>query len=78
MLLTSEAAGAWPKLGGVAGLLSTILGWTLPVYSLVAMRRVFPRSWLGTAFKAVVLFFVYSVVAGLTVAGVFVYAAWQL
>lgn len=78
LLLISEAAGAWPKLGGVAGFLSTILGWTLPVYSLMAMRRVFRRSWLGTAFKAVVLFFVYSIVAGLTVAGVFVYAAWQL
>jgi hypothetical protein len=78
LLLIGEAAGAWPKLGGVAGFLSTILGWTLPVYSLMAMRRVFRRSWLGTAFKAVVLFFVYSIVAGLTVAGVFVYAAWQL
>jgi hypothetical protein len=78
MLLTNEAADSWPKLGGVAGFLSTILGWTLPVYTLMAMRRVFPRSWLGTAFKGVVLFFVYSIVAGLTVAGVFVYAAWQL
>jgi hypothetical protein len=78
MLLTNEAAGSWPKLAGVAGFLSTILGWTLPVYTVMAMRRVFPRSWLGTAFKAAVLFFVYSIVAGLTVAGVFVYAAWQL
>jgi hypothetical protein len=78
LLLTNEAADSWPKFGGVAAFLSTILGWTLPVYSVMAMRRVFPRSWLGTAFKAVVLFFVYSIVAGLTVAGVFVYAAWQL
>jgi hypothetical protein len=78
LLLTNEAAASWPKLEGVAGFLSTILGWTLPVYSVMAMRRVFRRSWLGTAFKAVVLFFVYSIVAGLTVAGVFVYAAWQL
>jgi hypothetical protein len=78
LLLSNEAADSWPKLGGVAGFLSTILGWTLPVYSVMAMRRVFRRSWLGTAFKAVVLFFVYSIVAGLTVAGVFVYAAWQL
>ena len=78
MLLSNEAADSWPKLGGVAGFLSTILGWTLPVYTVMAMRRVFPRGWLGTAFKAVVLFFVYSIVAGLTVGGVFVYAAWQL
>jgi hypothetical protein len=78
LLLTGEAADSWPKLGGVAGFLSTILGWTLPVYSVMALRRVFRRSWLGTSFKAAVLFFVYSIVAGLTVAGVFVYAAWQL
>jgi hypothetical protein len=78
LLLINEAAGSWPKLVGVAGFLGTILGWTLPVYSVMAMRRVFRRSWLGTAFKAVVLFFVYSIVAGLTVAGVFVYAASQL
>jgi len=78
LLSISEAGGAWPKLEGVAGFLETILGWTLPVYTVIAMRRVFRRSWLGTVFKGVVLFFVYSIVAGLTVAGVFVYAAWQL
>ncbi len=42
------------------------------------MRRVFRRSWLGTVFKGIVLFFVYLIVFGLTVAGVFVYAALQL
>jgi hypothetical protein len=78
LLLIKEGADSWPKLAGVAGFLSTILGWTLPVYTLLGMRRVFRRSWLGTAFKGVVLFFVYSIVAGLTVAGVFVYAALQL
>jgi Protein of unknown function (DUF3667) len=78
LILVIEAASAWPKLEGVAGLLETILGWTLPVYTLMAMRRVFSRSWLGTVFKAVMLFFVYSIVFGLTVAGVFVYAALQL
>jgi hypothetical protein len=78
LLLMSEAAESWPKLEGVAGFLSTILGWTLPVYTLMAMRRVFRRSWIGTVFKGIVLFFVYSVVFGLTVAGVFVYAALQL
>jgi hypothetical protein len=78
LLLIGESAGSWPKFAGLAGFLETILGWTLPVYTFVAMRRVFRRSWLGTAFKAVVLFFVYSIVAGLTVAGVFMYAALQL
>jgi hypothetical protein len=78
LLLINEAADSWPKLEGVAGFLATILGWTLPVYSVMAMRRVFRRGWLGTAFKAVVLFFIYSIVAGLTVGGVFLYAASQL
>ncbi len=78
MLSLANAADAWPKLGGAADFFETILGWTLPVYTLSAMRRVFRRSWLGTLFKGVVLFFVYMIVFGLTVAGAFVYAALQL
>jgi hypothetical protein len=78
MLSLSNAADAWPKIGGVAGFLETILGWTLPIYTVSAMRRVFRRSWPGTLFKGVVLFFVYMIVFGLTVAGAFVYAALQL
>ena len=78
LLLISEAAGAWPRLGGAAGFFETILGWCLPVYSVLSMRRVFRRSWPATAFKAAVLFFVYTIAFALTVAGVFVYAALQL
>jgi hypothetical protein len=78
MLSLGNAADAWPKLAGVAGFLETILGWTMPVYTVSAMHRVFRRSWPGTLFKGVVLFFVYMIVFGLTVAGVFVYAAFQL
>jgi hypothetical protein len=73
-----NAADAWPKLEGTAGVFETILGWTLPVYTVMAMRRVFRRSWAGTLFKGLVLFFVYMIVFGLTVAGVIVYAALQL
>jgi hypothetical protein len=78
LILIIEAASAWPKLEGVAGFIETILGWTLPIYTVSAMRRVFRRSWPGTLFKGVVLFFVYMIVFGLTVAGAFVYAALQL
>lgn len=74
----SNAAQAWPKLAGGSGILENVLGWTLPIYTLLAMRRVFQRSWLGTLMKGVVLFFFYMIVFGLTVAGVFVYAAFQL
>jgi len=78
LLLINEGAESWPKLAGVAGFSTTILGWTLPVYTVKAMRRVFRRSWPGTLFKGVVLFFVYMIALGLTVAGAFVYAAFQL
>jgi hypothetical protein len=73
-----EAAGSWPKLAGVADVLETVLGWSLPIYTVMALRRVFRRSWLGILFKGVVLFFVYMIVFGLTVAVVVVYAALQL
>jgi hypothetical protein len=78
MLCLSNAADAWPKLGGVGSFLETILGWTLPVYTVLSMRRVFRRGWLGTLVKGVALFFTYSIVFALTVAGVVVYAALQL
>jgi hypothetical protein len=73
-----EASIAWPKLEGAAGLLETLLGWTLPVYTVMAMRRVFHRSWLGTLLKGVALFFVYMIVFALTVAAVVVYSLLQL
>jgi hypothetical protein len=78
MVCAINAAESWPKLAGVSGILETVLGWCLPIYTLLAMRRVFQRSWAGTLFKAAILFFVYSIVFGLTVAGVVVYAALQL
>jgi hypothetical protein len=74
----SNAAQTWPTLAAGSDILETVFGWTLPIYTLLAMRRVFQRSWVGTVFKGVVLFFVYMIVFGLTVAGVFVYAALQL
>jgi hypothetical protein len=73
-----EAAIAWPKLEGAAGFLETLLGWTLPVYTVMAMRRVFHRNWMGTLFKGVALFFVYVIVFALTVAVVVVYSLLQL
>jgi hypothetical protein len=78
LFLIIEAASSWPKLAGVADVLETVLGWSLPVYTVLGLRRVFRRSWLGTVFKGIVLFFVYSIVFSLTVAAVVVYAASQL
>ena len=78
VLSLSDATDAWPRLAGFGGFLETILGWTLPVYTVLGMRRVFPRSWPGTLFKGAVLFLVYMIVLALTIAGVVVYAALQL
>jgi hypothetical protein len=78
MICAINAAHAWPKLAGVADILETLLGWCVAIYTLIAMRRVFGRSWAGTLFKAVLLFFIYSIVFALTLAGVFVYAGLQL
>ena len=73
-----EAGHAWPKLEGASDIARTLLGWCLAVYTLIAMRRVFKRSWAGTILKAIALFFVYMVVFAMTIAAVFVYAALQL
>lgn len=72
------AGSTWPKISGVTDVLDSLLGWSLPVYSVLAMRRVFRGSWVATLFKGVALFFVYMIVFGLTVAAVFVYAILQL
>jgi len=73
-----EAANSWPRFEGTAGLFETVLGWSLPVYTFMAMRRVFRRSRIGTLFKAVVLFFIYMFVFALTVGAVVVYSLLQL
>jgi hypothetical protein len=78
MLALNNAGEAWPGIDGVTDTLGTLLGWTLPVYTVMAMRRVFRRSWVGTLFKAMALFFVYVIVFVLTLGGAFLYAAWQL
>lgn len=76
-VLSADAADAWPRLNPVLILLPLLL-WSLPVYTVVAMRRVFGGSWTRTLFKASALFVVYMVVLFITLEGVFVYAVLQL
>ncbi len=78
LALVISAGEAWPVLDPVGSVLSTLLGWSLAVYTFMAMRRVYRRGWIRTFFQAFVLFIVYSVVAGLGIAGVVVYAAMTL
>jgi Protein of unknown function (DUF3667) len=68
----------WPRWEGPLNYVINPLVWATAVYSVFAMRRVFRRSWAGTLLKAFVMLIVYSVVLGLGVAGVFIYAALQL
>jgi hypothetical protein len=78
VLLAAGAADVYPRLSGTSGVLTTLLGWSLPIYTVLAMRRVFHRSWPGTLLRAAGLYLVYMLIFGLTVGVVFVYAALQL
>jgi hypothetical protein len=78
MILALSAAQFWPTLQGTSDILGTLLGWSLPIYTVLALRRVFQRRWLGTLLKSAGLYVVYGAVFGLTAAGVILYAALQL
>ena len=76
VILLSDAE-PWPMMATPAGLAPLLL-WTLPLYTVLAMKRVFGRSWKGTLVKAFALFAVYMVVLFITMTGVFLYAVLQL
>ena len=78
LFLLFSLGNAWPALIGPLNFVINPLVWATFVYAVIAMRRVFGRSWLGTLFKAFVMMIVYSIVFALTMAGVFLYAALQL
>ena len=78
LLLIIEAAYSWPRIEGVAGILETLLWWSFPVYTVLAMRRVFRGGWFGTLSKGIVLFLVYMTVFVLAMFAAFFYAALQL
>jgi hypothetical protein len=76
-LLAVAAADAWPRLEPLKGW-GPLVFWSLAVYTVLAMRRVFRRGWAATVFKGMALFFVYMIVLSITLAGVIFYAALQL
>lgn len=78
MLAAINAPYFLPKLQGTADILETLLGWSISIYTVIAVRRVFTKSWAGAFFKSLALSIVYLTVFALTVAGVFVYAMLQL
>jgi hypothetical protein len=76
-ILSGVAADTWPRLSLVSNLVPLLL-WSLPVYTVLAMRRVFGGGWTRTLVKASALFVVYMVVLIIALTGVFVYAMLQL
>lgn len=68
----------WPILQGAADNVETLVGWAASIYTVVAVRRVFAKSWVGAIFKTVALSIVYLIVFALTIAGVYIYALLQL
>jgi hypothetical protein len=78
VVLLGNAADAWPGAEGATGIVRSMLLWSLPLYTVIAMRRVFGRGWGSTLLKACALFAVYMVVFAITVTGVFLYAVLQL
>jgi Protein of unknown function (DUF3667) len=77
VILSADAADAWPRLDPALSLVPLLL-WSLPLYTVLAMRRVFGRSWAATLFKAAALFAVYMIVFTAAFMSAFVYAALQL
>ncbi len=78
MLLVKGVAEAWAPAKGPAELVGTLLGWTMAVYTVVAIKRVFARGWFNTLIKGVGLFFVYMITFALTIGVVFIYAVMQV
>jgi hypothetical protein len=78
LVLAGQVSHAWPILAPGTNIITALLGWSLPIYGVVALRRVFGTGWVGTLFKAAALSVVYILVLSITVAGVFLYAMLQL
>jgi hypothetical protein len=78
VVLSANAADAWPAVEGAEQILSLALLGSLPLYTVVAMKRVFNAGWLRTLLKGFALSIVYAVVLEVTVIGVFTYSVMQL
>jgi Protein of unknown function (DUF3667) len=78
MLAAIDVSYSWPKLQGAADTAGSLLGWSAAIYTVIAVRRVFAKTWVGAFFKTFALSLVYLAVFALTVGGVFVYAMLQL
>ena len=68
-----RAADFWPALQGAANSLQSLLGWCMVIYTVVALRRIFTKSWPIALLKSTALSLAYIAVFSLTVGCVFLY-----
>jgi hypothetical protein len=78
IVLLGDVAHRWPSFTGVANVFEPLLGWTLPVYTVFALRRVFKNGWLKTILKASSLAVAYFLLALVLWLVAFAYAALEL
>jgi hypothetical protein len=77
-VLLGDLAHRWPSCRGVASVLEPLLGWSLPVYTVLALRRVFKNGWLKALLKAFSLAVAYFLLALILWLVAFAYAALEL
>jgi Protein of unknown function (DUF3667) len=78
MILVGACGEWWPTLAGASNGVRTLLGLSLPIYTVLAMRRVFNNSWPLIVLKAVALSVIYLAVFAVAFTAVFLYSALQL
>ena len=76
--MLTRTGNALPALKPACSVLAVALGIYIPVYVVLALRRVFKRNRWNTFFKAASLFLIYLTLLSFTMAGVVLYAALQL
>jgi hypothetical protein len=78
MILVGAAGELWPALAGASSGVRTLLGLMWPIYTVIAMRRVFNNSWPLVVLKALALTVIYLAVFSVAFSAVFMYSALQL
>jgi hypothetical protein len=78
IVLLADLSHRWPSLSGPADILESLLGWCLPLYTVLALRRVFDNGWVKTLLKALALAVAYFLLAVILWVAAFAYAALEL
>jgi len=78
IVLLGDLAQHWPQVAGVSRILRPLLGWSLPVYTVLALRRLFRDGWPATLLKTFALSVAYFILGVLTESVAIVYAALEL